>query len=242
MGRKKKTAATLNFEVVIDVNGEVNLYKHGLGPGARGIGKIDNRTLTAVAEVLVKFENKERIKMLDLSQNKITQLPEKLQRLHKLEVLVLDCNSLESLPHWMGELSSLKELWLQDNKLSSPLPRSMEDCHQLIRLVVDKPLEKDAKQILQMAKNHRDAEFERVHGYPPDQAELKMAERRVMETEMRISAARAVQGRAESSAAAESLALLELELLSVQQDLIMKETVATSGGVGSRASRACVLQ
>ena len=97
---------------------------------AQGVGNIDDRTLAAVMEELVKFENKERIKVvrtpsqqhgtrtrwswrpprrqprvglpasvsvytqLDLSQNKIKKLPDKMQRLHKLEVLVLDCNQV----------------------------------------------------------------------------------------------------------------------------------------------------
>ena len=49
---------------------------------------------------------------------------------------------MESLPHWIGELESLKELWLQNNSLTPPLPRQLEECRQLWRLVVDRPLEK----------------------------------------------------------------------------------------------------
>lgn len=181
MGRKKKPAAALNFDISIDVHGGVNLYKQGKGPTVQGVGNIDDRTLAAVMEELVKFENKERIKALDLSQNKIKKLPDKMQRLHKLEVLVLDCNQIESLPHWIGELESLKELWLQNNLLTPPLPRQLEECHQLWRLVVDRPLEKEAKQILQMTQNWREVEFEQAHGYPLAQKEEKEAEKKILE-------------------------------------------------------------
>lgn len=87
MGRKKGgRKRALDFVVSIDPSGEVNLCKQGVGPGAWGAGKIDDRALLSVAEELVKYENKERVRVLDLSQNKISRLPDKMQRLHKLEV------------------------------------------------------------------------------------------------------------------------------------------------------------
>ena len=87
MGRKKGgRKRALDFVVSVDPSGEVNLYKQGLGPGARGAGKIDDRALLSVAEELITYENRERVRVLDLSQNKITRLPDKMQRLHRLEV------------------------------------------------------------------------------------------------------------------------------------------------------------
>ena len=178
--RKKKKASTLPGDVSgePDQNGEVS--RNGEPPtGARALtaavvaqvnlyGKaITDKMMVALAEELVKYENKERITLLDLSCNKITKLPDKLQRLHKLETLVLSCNKITALPHWIGDLAGLRELWLQDNPLEDKLPKQIEECHELRRLTVDAPLQKEAKQVLQLAKFHRDAEYEILHGHPP---------------------------------------------------------------------------
>jgi hypothetical protein len=66
---------------------------------------------------------------------------------------VLDCNQIEALPHWLPELVSLRELWIQDNPIAPPLPRQLDEMVQLRRLVVDRPLEKEARQVLTSTKN-----------------------------------------------------------------------------------------
>lgn len=76
---------------------------------------------------------------------------------------VLSCNKIDKLPHWIGDLVGLKELWLQDNPVTV-LPRHLEQCHQLRRLTVDQPLQKSAKQVLMLCKNHREVEYFQKYG------------------------------------------------------------------------------
>ena len=72
---------------------------------------------------------------------------------------VLSCNKLETLPHWVGDLHKLKELWLVDNPALTDLPRQLEECSQLRRVISDAPLQKAAKQVLNLAKMQREADY-----------------------------------------------------------------------------------
>jgi hypothetical protein len=77
---------------------------------------------------------------------------------------VLSCNKLEMLPHWIGDLHKLKELWLVDNPALTVLPRQLEECSQLRRVITDAPLQKAAKQVLSIAKAQRDADYFEKYG------------------------------------------------------------------------------
>ena len=152
MGKKPgqkggKAVLPADFPPVEVLHNEVDLY-----------GKeIDDKLIVPIVEELVRYENKERIKMLDLAQNKLTTLPAKMNRLHKLEVLTLYGNQLTELPYWIGELSSLKEIWLSGNPITA-LPRELEDCHQLVKIECNKDLDKERDNVLAMTKNWREVE------------------------------------------------------------------------------------
>jgi Leucine-rich repeat (LRR) protein len=70
---------------------------------------------------------------LDLSNMKITELPESLRQLTQLRELSLENNKLESLPDWFGELSQLHLLDLTKNQLSR-LPDTIGELKNLLWL------------------------------------------------------------------------------------------------------------
>ena len=60
---------------------------------------------------------------LNLSRNKIVNLPRNINCLSLLKSLELDCNELEQVPHEIGYIHTLQQLSLRNNVLIS-IPRS----------------------------------------------------------------------------------------------------------------------
>ncbi|XP_064081682.1 E3 ubiquitin-protein ligase LRSAM1-like [Macrobrachium nipponense] len=58
------------------------------------------------------------LELLDLSNNKLSHLPESISKLKKLKVLKLSNNKIKTLPHSFSELRNLQELYLSSNRLS----------------------------------------------------------------------------------------------------------------------------
>ncbi|MBK04226.1 MAG: hypothetical protein CL920_30300 [Deltaproteobacteria bacterium] len=66
----------------------------------------------------------ERLRILDLSTNRLQHLPNNLSKLTQLRILHVDHNELTQFPTSCGELKKLEELKLSHNKLTS-LPESI---------------------------------------------------------------------------------------------------------------------
>jgi internalin A len=77
--------------------------------------------------------NLQYLKILNLSRNELTTLPESFGSLQKLEKLDLVYNQLESLPESLGKLSNLSRLSLSNNKIGK-LPESLGELSNLSAL------------------------------------------------------------------------------------------------------------
>ncbi|EEY62860.1 uncharacterized protein PITG_15291 [Phytophthora infestans T30-4] len=64
---------------------------------------------------------------LDLTKNRLRELPDTLTKLTALKILNLSCNVLEKLPEEFGKLEKLEKIWLENNKLTQ-LPASIGGC------------------------------------------------------------------------------------------------------------------
>jgi internalin A len=67
---------------------------------------------------------------LDLSELRLTEIPESLISLLQLEHLVLSDNLLTTLPEWLGDFTNLKDLDVARNRLTI-LPESIKELQQL---------------------------------------------------------------------------------------------------------------
>jgi len=83
--------------------------------------------------ILSKFKN---ITHLDLSNTRLTYLPDSITTLNKLEFLDISSNGLESLPESFANLISLKILLLSNNKLKK-LPDSFDKLSNLHTLYLN---------------------------------------------------------------------------------------------------------
>ncbi|XP_047475347.1 E3 ubiquitin-protein ligase LRSAM1-like [Penaeus chinensis] len=77
-----------------------------------------NNNLMTTFEKGGKLHELEAIEYLDLSNNKLSHLPDDIHKLKKLKVLKLGTNKLKHLPSSMADLSRLQELDLSTNKFS----------------------------------------------------------------------------------------------------------------------------
>ncbi|KAG0726135.1 E3 ubiquitin-protein ligase LRSAM1 [Chionoecetes opilio] len=78
---------------------------------------LQNNLLT-VLEKGGKVSELEALEVLDISHNKLHQLPDSMNRLKKLQVLKVSHNKLKTLPSSLSELSKLQELYLSSNRFS----------------------------------------------------------------------------------------------------------------------------
>lgn len=78
----------------------------------------------------VRILENPQLKILLLSNTRLTELPTELSQLHQLQRLDLSGNQLTYLPESIGQLKQLQELYLSDNQLTS-LPESLGQLHQL---------------------------------------------------------------------------------------------------------------
>ena len=81
-------------------------------------------------ELLDSIGNLKHLKVLELNDNKLTELPTSIGELTSLEVLQLNFNQLTSLPDSIGSLINLKEILVYNNQLSE-LPNSFKNLHSL---------------------------------------------------------------------------------------------------------------
>ena len=76
------------------------------------------------AEKKVEATQRSKKTKLDLSQMRITALPESLCQLRHLKTLDVSDNQITELPEWLGQLTQLQELFLGLNQLTS-VPESL---------------------------------------------------------------------------------------------------------------------
>ncbi|KAL7176587.1 hypothetical protein ACSBR2_030010 [Camellia fascicularis] len=70
--------------------------------------------------------------------NLVGPIPSSISRLHKLQVLQLDQNKFTELPSSIGNLTSLITLHLGENNIHGSIPPSLGNCHSLLELGLHK--------------------------------------------------------------------------------------------------------
>ncbi len=78
--------------------------------------KLKARLKQVPPEVFTEFPN---LQLLDLSKNRLREIPGEIGLLKKLKKLILFKNKLEALPAQMGELEDLRELIVNQNELET---------------------------------------------------------------------------------------------------------------------------
>lgn len=78
--------------------------------------KLKERLKEVPLEVFTQFPN---LQLLDLSKNRIKEIPSQIGLLKKLKKLILFKNKIESLPPQLGELEDLRELIINQNELET---------------------------------------------------------------------------------------------------------------------------
>jgi len=72
-----------------------------------------------LSDALKAQEQGKTVLHIDLSKNKLSELPEEILNFPKLTSLNLDKNKLKSLPQWMGEFQNLEHLSASKNKFET---------------------------------------------------------------------------------------------------------------------------
>ncbi|HEX8472611.1 MAG TPA: leucine-rich repeat domain-containing protein, partial [Pyrinomonadaceae bacterium] len=96
-------------------------------------GAILNLSGEKLTELPESICNLTQLQVLDLSGNRLTSLPESIYQLTQLQDLVLSGNRLASLPESIGWMTELKRLYLDYNQLIA-LPESLKNLKSLKRL------------------------------------------------------------------------------------------------------------
>lgn len=95
----------------------------------------------------IRNAKEKKLKKLDLSNQKLVQIPEEVFELQQIESLNLSNNQLSVIPEVIGQLSNLDQLDLSNNRLST-IPQSITKLHNLTQLnLVGNPLEKPVIEI-----------------------------------------------------------------------------------------------
>ena len=89
--------------------------------------KLKSRLREVPPEVFTAFPN---LQWLDLSKNRLTEIPANLGLLKNLKKLILFKNKIESLPPEIGQLEDLRELIINQNELQT-LPEEIGNLKKL---------------------------------------------------------------------------------------------------------------
>ncbi|TNF30094.1 MAG: leucine-rich repeat domain-containing protein [Bacteroidetes bacterium] len=89
--------------------------------------KLKTRLKQVPLEVFTEFPN---LQWLDLSRNRLTEIPSQVGMLKNLKKLILNKNKIEQLPPEIGQLEDLRELIISQNELES-LPSEIGDLKKL---------------------------------------------------------------------------------------------------------------
>ncbi len=94
-------------------------------------------TMTAVNSIKEAAVNPESVIKLDLSKQKLTEVPEDIRKLTNLQYLDLSKNKITVIPHWIGELKNLQFLVLSKTKIDS-LPPEFGDLANLKYFIMNR--------------------------------------------------------------------------------------------------------
>eukprot|EP00088_Acartia_fossae_P015157 TRINITY_DN18259_c0_g2_i1.p1 TRINITY_DN18259_c0_g2~~TRINITY_DN18259_c0_g2_i1.p1 ORF type:complete len:241 (+),score=51.51 TRINITY_DN18259_c0_g2_i1:41-763(+) len=88
-----------------------------LGQVAGSLRNLDlsNNKLTALPQTLGSYKI---LKSLNVSRNRIVEIPQQIENLIKLEILNLSFNCIQKIPHGFSKLKNLKEIDLSHNNLT----------------------------------------------------------------------------------------------------------------------------
>lgn len=89
--------------------------------------RLHSKQLTHLPSNVLRMTN---LRLLDVSNNRLSLLTSKIERFSELEVLDLSRNRIESLPQEIGELTQLRNLNLKNNQLTQ-VPSGLVRCQQL---------------------------------------------------------------------------------------------------------------
>ena len=92
---------------------------------------LNNNELSEIPKSIGDLVN---LKELILHNNKLTKLPETIVKLNNLKTLILHHNNLAELPENIGGLSNLKSLSIRSNPNLKAVPRSLENCSEIINI------------------------------------------------------------------------------------------------------------
>ncbi|XP_038664994.1 leucine-rich repeat-containing protein 69 isoform X2 [Scyliorhinus canicula] len=123
------------------------------------------------------FESLTNLVLLNLSNNKLTTLPEEIHRLEQLKYLTLNNNQLESIPSKLCVLQKLCELHVARNELKS-LPHDIGYLTNLKTLSVPRNQIQELPEELCMLRNLKvlDVAGNQLHIFPTKLLELKLEE------------------------------------------------------------------
>jgi hypothetical protein len=107
------------------IKGSEELFSFAGGP----VEQISiNEGLTEIPEIIL--ERAPRVKMLDLSNNHLLELPQWIAQLSELEIIFLSYNRFSCVPEILGRLPSLRMIGMRGNQIevlpSTSLPASLE--------------------------------------------------------------------------------------------------------------------
>jgi hypothetical protein len=67
------------------------------------------------------------LEVLDLSRNRVSDIPLNITRLSNLKVLALQGNLIQTVPHSLSDMEGLQVIKLENNPLISPLAEILTD-------------------------------------------------------------------------------------------------------------------
>ncbi|HTA27400.1 MAG TPA: hypothetical protein VK809_06415 [Bacteroidia bacterium] len=94
-------------------------------------------TTRAVTSIKEAIANPESVIKLDLSKQKLTEVPEDIRKFTNLQYLDLSKNKITVLPKWIGELKNLQFLILSKTKIDS-LPPEFGDLTNLKYFIMNR--------------------------------------------------------------------------------------------------------
>ncbi len=128
------------------------------------------------------IKNKDKVTHLDLSEQKLTELPKEILDLPKLSILNIQYNQLTELPNWLSE-TNISELLVYGNQISvigtlpnsivrlhlaknqlTILPAYLKDCGKLKQIYLyDNPLKKESLNVLASIPYLEDCNLNDIH-------------------------------------------------------------------------------